>query len=54
MPFSLGLVIEVLIGAAVVAGVAAFVTLRRRERSREPAKQEPEESRVDPNTQLKR
>jgi hypothetical protein len=54
MPFSVGLMIEVLIGAAVVAVIAGFLTLRRRRHSREPAKQEPEEFRVDPKTQLKR
>jgi acid phosphatase len=53
-PQGLGLVIVILIGAAVVVGIAAFLALRRRRRSREPAKQEPEESNVDPNTQLKR
>jgi hypothetical protein len=53
MPFLLGVVIEVLVGAAVVAGIAVFLTLRRRRRSGEPVPQEPEESRLDSNDQPK-
>jgi hypothetical protein len=53
MPYLLGVVIEVLVGAAVVAGIAVFLTLRRRRRSGEPVPQEPEESRLDSNDQPK-
>jgi acid phosphatase len=54
MPFILGAVIELLVGAAVVAGIASFFMLRRRRRSREPVHQEPEESHIDSNGQHNR
>ncbi len=54
MPFVLGLAIEVLIGVVALVGIAAFLTLRRKRRSRDPAEQEQQESSMDPNTQLKR
>jgi hypothetical protein len=54
MPFILGVVIELLVGAAVVAGIASFFMLRRRRRSRESVHQEPEESHIDSNDQHNR
>jgi hypothetical protein len=53
VPYLLGVVIEVLVGAAVVAGIAVFLTLRRRRRSGEAVPQEPEEPRLDSNDQPK-
>jgi len=53
-PFISGVVIELLVGAAVVAGIASFLMLRRRRRSREPVHQEPEESHIDSNDQHNR
>jgi hypothetical protein len=54
MPFILGVVIEVFVGATVVAGIAVFLTLRKRRRAREPVNQEPEESHINSNDQLNR
>jgi acid phosphatase len=54
MPFILGLAIEVLIGGIVVAGIATFLMLRKRRRSRESAPPQPEESPPDPTNPPKR
>jgi acid phosphatase len=54
MLFTIDLVIEVLVGAAAITGIAAILMFRRRRHSREPPKQEPEESSVDSNARLKR
>jgi hypothetical protein len=53
MPFLLGVVIEVLVGAAVVAGIVIFLTLRKRRRSRGPDQQQPRESQDDTLSQGK-
>jgi phosphatidylinositol-3-phosphatase len=54
LPFVLTLAIDLLIGVAVVAGIAAFLILRRKRRSRERARQERKVSSGDPNDSGKR